>query len=73
MAFLLHISYSTASSLIRDRQIDFDRLFPIYALVGDPDDRDYQILRCSAMVLAMLSHFLFQNSSDILIPIVCGL
>ena len=70
---LLQISTSAVSSLIRDRWIDFNRLFAVYALVGDLDDRDYQILRRSAMALAMLSHFLFQTSSDILIPIISGL
>ena len=39
----------------------------------DPDDSDYQLLRCSAITLAMLSYLLFQTSSDILIPIICGL
>ena len=73
MASFLHISLSAASSFTRDRQIDFDHLFSIYTQVGDTDDKDYQILCRSAMVLAMLSHFLFQTSSDILIPIVCGL
>ena len=72
-ASLLHISFSVASSFIRDCQIDFNRLFAIYAPIRNPDDEDYQILRHSTMTLSMLSHFLFQTSLNILIPISCGL
>ena len=36
-------------------------------------DSDYQILRRGALSLAMLSHFLFSSSYNMLIPIACGL
>ena len=48
------------------------RLFAVNAPLGDSNDCDYQILRRSTMALAILSHFLFQTTSDILIPIICG-
>ena len=59
MASLLYISTFAASSFIRNNQIDFARLFAIYALVGDPYDGDYHILCYSTIALLMLSHFLF--------------
>ena len=41
MASMFRTSISVANSFIRDRQIDFARLFVVYTLVGDLDDGDY--------------------------------